>query len=180
MTERCKKLIIAAVAFVLGAAVGGTSVYIAKKDAGSGQTVSQTKTTAMVSAADYAAVYKKIKDFKPDIWKNINSWVDGYTTNNGAKSGSTSFAEESAASDDYSETNVQVEGVDEADTVKTDGKFIYILKSNYDESEKIIKTEIKTVDIRNGEPTQLKSISIDGFKTYDMYLSDGRITGIGT
>ena len=117
MTERCKKLIIAAVAFVLGAAVGGTSVY-------------------------------------------INSWVDGYTTNNGAKSGSTSFAEESAASDDYSETNVQVEGVDEADTVKTDGKFIYILKSNYDESEKIIKTEIKTVDIRNGEPTQLKRPTI--------------------
>lgn len=180
MTERCKKLIIAAVAFALGAAVGGTSVYIAKKDADGGQTVSQTKTTAMVSAADYAAVYKKIKDFKPDIWENINSWVDGYTTNNGAKSGNTSFAEESGASDDYSETNVQVEGVDEADTVKTDGKFIYILKSNYDESEKIIKTEIKTVDIRNGEPKQLKSISIDGFKTYDMYLSDGRITVIGT
>ncbi|MDY6834968.1 MAG: beta-propeller domain-containing protein [Chloroflexota bacterium] len=28
---------------------------------------------------------------------------------------------------DYSETNIQVEGVDEADTVKTDGKYIYII-----------------------------------------------------
>lgn len=30
-------------------------------------------------------------------------------------------------SDDYSRTNVQVEGVDEADVIKTDGKFIYLL-----------------------------------------------------
>ena len=28
-------------------------------------------------------------------------------------------------SDDYSATNVQVQGVDEADVVKTDGKYIY-------------------------------------------------------
>lgn len=31
---------------------------------------------------------------------------------------------------DYSETNVQVEGVDEADIVKTDGKYIYILRDS--------------------------------------------------
>lgn len=31
---------------------------------------------------------------------------------------------------DYSETNVQVQGVDEADTVKTDGKYIYKLTDN--------------------------------------------------
>ncbi|MBR6259610.1 MAG: beta-propeller domain-containing protein [Oscillospiraceae bacterium] len=31
---------------------------------------------------------------------------------------------------DYSDTNVQVEGVDESDIVKTDGKYIYILKDN--------------------------------------------------
>ena len=31
---------------------------------------------------------------------------------------------------DYSETNVQVEGVDEADIVKTDGEFIYVISNN--------------------------------------------------
>ncbi len=31
---------------------------------------------------------------------------------------------------DYSETNVQVEGVDEADIVKTDGKYIYVISNN--------------------------------------------------
>lgn len=31
---------------------------------------------------------------------------------------------------DYSETNIQVEGVDEADIVKTDGKYIYVISEN--------------------------------------------------
>lgn len=35
--------------------------------------------------------------------------------------------ESKASSGDYSETNVQVEGVDEADIVKTDGKYIYVI-----------------------------------------------------
>ncbi len=34
-----------------------------------------------------------------------------------------------SASDDYSETNVQVSGVDEADTVKNDGQYIYMIGS---------------------------------------------------
>ncbi|MFH1592014.1 MAG: beta-propeller domain-containing protein [Candidatus Woesearchaeota archaeon] len=36
----------------------------------------------------------------------------------------------SAPSTDYSQTNVQVQGVDEADIVKTDGKYIYTLSQN--------------------------------------------------
>lgn len=179
MTEKSKKLITASLSFILGVAVGGTSVFIAKKYGSHEPTVPSAKTVDMVSAADYDAVYKKMNEFKHNVWESITSWADGYA-NSGAKSTGTDFVYESAASDEYSKTNVQVEGVDEADTVKTDGKFIYIIKSNYDESEKMLKTEIKTVDIRNGEPARLKSISIDGFKTYEMYLSEGRIIVIGT
>ena len=32
-----------------------------------------------------------------------------------------------SSSDDYSTTNIQVAGVDEADTVKTDGNYIYTI-----------------------------------------------------
>ncbi|MBU1446190.1 beta-propeller domain-containing protein [Patescibacteria group bacterium] len=39
-------------------------------------------------------------------------------------------AEESEGSAEYSTTNVQVEGVDEADIVKTDGKYIYVVKGD--------------------------------------------------
>lgn len=50
-------------------------------------------------------------------------------------SGSAPMATAEAASDSvagagYSETNVQVSGVDEGDIVKTDGKYIYILRDN--------------------------------------------------
>jgi len=34
------------------------------------------------------------------------------------------------AEEDYSQTNVQVQGVDEADMVKTDGEYIYKVKNN--------------------------------------------------
>jgi uncharacterized secreted protein with C-terminal beta-propeller domain len=37
---------------------------------------------------------------------------------------------DSEASDDYSKTNVQVEGVDESDIVKTDGEYAYIISQN--------------------------------------------------
>jgi len=40
------------------------------------------------------------------------------------------FEADSSSSSNYSETNVQVEGVDEADIVKTDGEYIYVLSSN--------------------------------------------------
>ena len=38
--------------------------------------------------------------------------------------------QESIGSDDYSKTNIQVEGVDEADIIKTDGKYIYAVSGN--------------------------------------------------
>jgi uncharacterized secreted protein with C-terminal beta-propeller domain len=39
-------------------------------------------------------------------------------------------ADASSASKDYSKTNIQVEGVDEADIIKTDGDFIYSISEN--------------------------------------------------
>ncbi|MGM0495773.1 MAG: beta-propeller domain-containing protein [Bacillota bacterium] len=56
-------------------------------------------------------------------------------------------------SDDFSETNVQVEGVDEADIIKTDGKYIYAVAKNNlfiinaypaDKAEIISKIEFKS------------------------------------
>lgn len=71
------------------------------------------------------------------------------TKNDAAQSASDSSVDES----DYSKTNVQVEGVDEADVVKTDGEYIYqvnnqkivIVKATPSNEMKIIK-EIKLED----------------------------------
>ena len=96
MTEKSKKLITASLSFILGVAVGGTSVFIAKKYGSHEQTVPSAKTVDMVSAADYDAVYKKMNEFKHNVWESITSWADGYA-NSGAKSTGTDFVYESAA-----------------------------------------------------------------------------------
>jgi inhibitor of cysteine peptidase len=63
---------------------------------------------------------------------------------------------ESAAGSDYSETNVQVEGVDEADIVKTDGEYIYIVSGGQITIVKAVPAE---------EATLLSKIILDGYVT---------------
>jgi inhibitor of cysteine peptidase len=76
------------------------------------------------------------------------------------------------ADSDYSETNVQVEGVDEADIVKTDGEYLYLVK---DDSIRIIDAQ---------DPYSLREISSitfsdETFMPEEMYLSDDIATIIG-
>jgi inhibitor of cysteine peptidase len=47
-----------------------------------------------------------------------------------AMSASADMAESAAIASDFSETNVQVEGIDEADIIKTDGEYIYTITDN--------------------------------------------------
>ena len=72
-------------------------------------------------------------------------------------------------SDDYSETNVQVEGVDEADIVKTDGKYIYFLVN-------------RTLMIANAYPVNemeiVYQIDFDS-RPSELYLHDGKLIVIG-
>ncbi len=58
------------------------------------------------------------------IAESVGAPVASKVADSGVSSGS------SQASTDYSQTNVQVEGVDEADIVKNDGKYIYTLTQN--------------------------------------------------
>ncbi|HEC75682.1 MAG TPA: hypothetical protein ENI33_00280 [Thermoplasmatales archaeon] len=58
---------------------------------------------------------------------------EAYITANGANVKDTAVLYGSTGDEyslDYSKTNIQVEGVDEADVVKTDGKYIYLISEN--------------------------------------------------
>lgn len=127
MTERSKRLIIAAAAFALGITVGLSSVVIIKRNV---KPLTVVKASGIDSAVNYNSVYKVMKKFVPTVWDNITSKISAY--NRAKMSEYTNGTDESAeayidaADVDYSETNVQVQGVDEADIVKTDGKYIYI------------------------------------------------------
>ena len=96
--------------------------------------------------------------------KSMNDGAPTAAQNNGASSDPTFSAYEDASSD-TSKTNVQVEGVDEADIVKNDGKYLYILGN----SKNTGLPEISIVDIQN--PAEMKIVAkiLSGSNGTDKY-----------
>lgn len=77
-----------------------------------------------------------------------------------------------ASSDDsVSNTNVQVEGVDEADIVKTDGAYIYQLSQN-----RLVVTVAKPAD----QMKLARTIEYKNFQPREMYLDDNHLVVIGS
>ncbi len=85
--------------------------------------------------------------------------------------GSKDMAEEAAP--DYSETNVQVEGVDEADIVKNDGEYIYTVSEN------------KIIICRAYPPSESKILSKinfeedDNYNVDELFIDTNRLIAIG-
>lgn len=75
---------------------------------------------------------------------------------------------EEGASSDSSTTNVQEEGVDEADIIKTDGQFIYILQEN--------ENALRVVKADNGAMTECGEYALGEGSPREFYISDGILT----
>lgn len=75
--------------------------------------------------------------------------------------------------EDYSKTNVQTKGIDEADIVKTDGKYIYFIRKNslvvVDSNTKNLKV---VATIKEQEEKFLRDIYVDSKKLYLIYDSN--------
>lgn len=76
------------------------------------------------------------------------------------------------AAEDFSSTNIQVDGVDEADIVKNDGQYIYLIK---DSTIRIVKAY---------PPTEMKEVaevtfSNDNFYPREMYVDGNQLIAIG-
>jgi inhibitor of cysteine peptidase len=103
----------------------------------------------------------------------------GFQGNYGTKGGvgpiaPTAAAEAAASGTDaasYSDTNVQVAGVDEADIVKTDGKYIYALAGD----------SLYIAQAYPAESAQLLShIAITGFSPQELFVDGDRLMIFGT
>lgn len=76
------------------------------------------------------------------------------------------------ASEDFSTTNIQVEGVDEADIIKNDGKYIYLIKG-------------RTIRIVEAFPAEnlkeLSTVEVDdeNFNPTEMYVDEDQLVIIG-
>ncbi len=78
---------------------------------------------------------------------------------------SNSVGSSGVAGVDYSGTNVQVKGVDEADFVKTDGDFIYILSQD----------ELVIIDSSSGKDSEIvSSIEVSG-NPRDLFINEDRL-----
>lgn len=140
-------------------------------------------TAAMKTAPTYDDIYDNIKKFKTSVWDKIKYGSDAvdaeeeYATadNGNINTGATSAKDNTSATQEHSDTTVQVNGVGEADIVKTDGKYIYILSYAQNAGGRILKI----VDVTGEKPKQLASIKNIGIYASDMYLSGDRLIIIG-
>ncbi len=97
--------------------------------------------------------------------------VDAEMTNADVKTaGAVNESATERSSNDHSETNVQVEGVDEADIVKTDGEYIYYISDD------------KIVIVNAKDPQNLKiesQIEFEDFYPCEMYINGNKLIAIG-
>lgn len=141
----------------------------------------------MKTVKSYDGIYKELEKLKPSFWENaqnrLNGFFFGFAKDSNAIDeeyeyaiGTTESTSDGGSSQetDHSETTTQVEGVDEADIVKTDGRFIYILTQNTG------GTVIKIVDVKDGTPKQIESISASNMNNQEMYLMGDRLVILGT
>jgi len=126
-------------------------------------------------ASDYGEVFDVLK--KAGDWKKMRGEKE--------KLENAAFAEDSSdavynksmgaadtATSGFSTTNLQVEGVDESDYVKTDGSFLYVVQN----------AQIQVLDVRNRVPVMAGTIEPDLDEDTDriceMYVADQMLTVI--
>ncbi|MEE0264679.1 MAG: beta-propeller domain-containing protein [Acutalibacteraceae bacterium] len=143
---------------------------------------------AEVQNNSYADIYTVVKDIKKkEKGSFLDQFVDVFNGNQKYESmtddmlvlngESFNSAPESKAQDvttvgstqtaEYSDTNVQVQGVDEADVVKTDGNYIYSVRDN----------QIFITKPDNGTTSMVSSIQCD-FDITDIYIHTGALVAI--
>lgn len=100
----------------------------------------------------------------------VTESAEDSSSTNSAAAADTGVAQNSKSSENavYSETNVRQEGVDEADVVKTDGRYLYTLKDN--------GRSVAIVDTSNGELQMVISIPVeDDDQVREFYVNDGHL-----
>ena len=143
----------------------------------------QTNLKSFESEKDFKN-YLEARELEDQFYGIAESITTG-VAKGGALSQTADSAVSSEGASDYSETNIQVEGVDEADIVKNDGKYIYIVSNNrvfivdaYPASQSKI---ISTIETDGG----IHEIFINGdklivfgmeYQEYDTYYEEGFVT----
>lgn len=122
-------------------------------------------------ASGYGAMYDTLK--KAEAWQTNDKEEAKLESTGNAMEDSAAFSmREPEIRRDFSATNLQVEGVDESDFVKTDGSFMYVVQSD----------RIQVLDVRSAVPSVAGTIQPDMDEDTDriceMYVADQLLTVI--
>ncbi len=139
------------------------------------ETVVPLKNSPLKTSQSYDDLYEKLEKLTryDDPYSNTIKMEDGSFVNAGgavAKTYNSAVNDTASAARtaSHTKTNIQVDGVDEADIVKTDGKFIYTV-SRERQSVRIFAAD--------GKKSRLhKELKIGGNKKYNQYITDLYLT----
>ena len=167
---------------------------------------SQYGDAPLYSVNSYSVIEQKFEKYAKSAAEEVKAYktYDGVAVANGAKAADaeSSGAEKNEAvtqatvaeasgvvedsaerSEDYSKTNIQVKDVDEADIVKNDGKYLYIVSGDYeyvDDSAEDSKTNygaIKIVDTSDPENLALVSSVLPAASNSEVTVDELYISG---
>ena len=106
---------------------------------------------SMVSEKPVLLKFSSYQELKEFLNRSASKWPTYFEVLRGSSFGFTVLMESKDAAVDYSKTNIQVEGVDEADILKCDGQYLYIASDGkvlivkaYPPEESVVLAEIKT------------------------------------
>lgn len=119
------------------------------------------------NANSYADIYKKVNTIKKNNEKSDHMLFNGTDfgiAENAVDNITLESTTGSSSSSDYSNTNIQVEGVDEADIIKTDGEYIYTVNNN----------KISIILANNGIPKAISEITPESAPS-DIYIHNNTL-----
>lgn len=151
--------IISIVAVVVTSLIMMVSIYTPQNP----KTINPTQTN------DYSKIYEIIENFKTS--QNNFSRISGglFGINDKNYDMAPEMAIDESNSQSYSETNVQTQGMDEGDIVKTDGNYIY----------KINTKGCFILQVNGGDIELTSSILIENYVPKELYVSDNRLVMVG-
>lgn len=150
---------------------------VEEAEAGSSQETGEGLKEYLTVAKDYDAIYQKLMegyknaaDFSMDGGAEVAESAEEAAAGDIAVESVEDSASTSLLSGEYSQTNVQVKGVDEGDIVKTDGTYLYVLRKT--EGVKIIRAE----DLQLVSQVEWEE---KGMRASEMYLDGDKLIVIG-
>ncbi|MDD4413958.1 MAG: beta-propeller domain-containing protein [Oscillospiraceae bacterium] len=181
---------VAALAACLALIVSAGGLYIVFDDKKQEPDVTPEEITKVKTGISYTELYKLVKSMEPEKESGFG-FFDGAQSNGVINEDANGFETEgkrlrtapaqvgsnadSAAREDYSKTNTQVGGVDEADIIKTDGNFIYTLSNGRLIIVSVDGREMKKVSTIDCTKYADKK---DGSRPVEMYVNGDRLVVI--